>query len=58
MGVEGDDTGLVGLSDIGKDDVDHLHEHAVLLGVTGVFDDCWGLASRHFGIPGDMAHDT
>ena len=37
MGVEGDDTCLIRLSDIGKDDIDHLDEHSVLLWVTGVF---------------------
>lgn len=39
MGVEADDSGLVGLSDVGEDDVDHLNQHSVFLGVTGVFDD-------------------
>jgi hypothetical protein len=39
VGVESNDTGLIGLGDIGKDDVDHLDEHAVFLGVTGVFYD-------------------
>lgn len=39
VGVEGDDTGLVGLGDIGEDAVDHADEHAVLLGVSGVLDD-------------------
>ena len=37
MGVEGNDTCLIRLSDIGKDDIDHLDEHSVLLWVTGVF---------------------
>lgn len=36
MGVQGDDTGLIGLGNIGKDDVDHLDQHPVLLGVSGV----------------------
>lgn len=39
VGVEGDDTGLVGLGDIGKDDIDHADEHAVALGQTGILDD-------------------
>lgn len=37
--VEGDDAGLVGLRHVGKDDVDHAHEHAVLVGVARVLDD-------------------
>jgi hypothetical protein len=47
--VETDDTCLIGLSDIGKDYVDHLDEHAVFLGVTGVFDDGWGSVGRSSG---------
>lgn len=44
MGVEGDDTRLVGLGDVGEDDVDHLDEHSVFLRVSGVVDDgCRGL---------------
>jgi hypothetical protein len=39
VGVEGNDTCLIGLSDIGKDDIDHLDEHSVFLGVTSVFYD-------------------
>jgi len=39
VGVQSDDTGLIGLSDIGKDDIDHLNEHSVLLRVSGVLDD-------------------
>ena len=39
VGVESNDTCLIGLSDIGKDDIDHLDEHSVLLGVTSVFYD-------------------
>lgn len=39
MSVEGDDTRLIGLSDIGENDIDHRHEHAVLVGVAGVLDD-------------------
>lgn len=38
MGVETDDTGLVGLGNIGKDAVDHADEHAVLERVTGILD--------------------
>lgn len=37
VGVEGNDTCLIRLSDIGEDDIDHLDEHSVLLWVTGVF---------------------
>lgn len=37
--VEGNDTRLVGLGDVGKDDVDHLDEHSVFLRVSGVVDD-------------------
>ena len=37
--VESDDTGLVGLSDIGEHDVDHADEHSVLVRMTGVLDD-------------------
>jgi hypothetical protein len=39
VGVEGDDTGLVGLGNVGKDDVDLAHEHAVLVGVPSVLND-------------------
>ena len=39
MSVHGDDTGLVRLCDIGKNDINHSDEHAVFVGVTGVFDD-------------------
>ena len=38
VSVQRNDTGLVRLSDIGKDDVDHLNEHSVLLRVSGVLD--------------------
>jgi hypothetical protein len=37
--VEGNDSGLVRLGDVGKDDVDHREEHAVLVGVSGILDD-------------------
>ena len=39
VGVETDDTGLIGLGNIGEDAVDHADEHAVLEGVTGILDD-------------------
>ena len=39
VGVVGHDPGLVGLGDVGEDAVDHGHEHAVLVRVTGVLDD-------------------
>jgi len=35
-GVESKNTGLIGLGDIGEDDIAHRHEHSVLLGVTGI----------------------
>lgn len=41
MSVETDDTGLVGLGDVGEDDVAHLDEHAILLRVACVFHDGW-----------------
>ena len=37
--VERNDTRLVGLRDVGEDDIDHLHQHTVLLRVAGVLDD-------------------
>ena len=36
LGVEDDDTGLIGLGNIGEDAIDHADEHAVLQWVTGV----------------------
>lgn len=39
MGVDADNTSLIRLCDVGKDAVNHRHEHAVFQGVTGVFDD-------------------
>jgi len=39
MCVEPHDTRLIGLGDVGEDDVDHGDEHAVAQGVAGVFDD-------------------
>ena len=38
MGIETDDTCLIGLSDVSEDDVDHLDEHSVFLRVAGVLD--------------------
>lgn len=38
VGVQADDTGLVGLGNIGEDDVDHGNEHAVAERVSGVLD--------------------
>lgn len=38
MGVQANDTGLVGLGNVGEDDIDHGHEHAVLERVTGIVD--------------------
>ena len=39
VGVETDDTGLVGLGNIGKDDINHGDEHAVAERVTGILND-------------------
>jgi hypothetical protein len=39
VGVKTDDTGLIGLGNIGEDAVDHADEHAVLKRVTSVLDD-------------------
>jgi hypothetical protein len=39
VSVEGDDSGLVRLGNVGEDNVDHGEEHAVLVGVSGVLDD-------------------
>jgi len=39
LGVEGDDTGLVGLGDVSENGVDHTDDHSVFVGVTGVLDD-------------------
>lgn len=36
VGVHGDNTGLIGLSNIGKDDIDHGDDHAVTGRLTGV----------------------
>ena len=37
--VEAKDTGLIGLGDISEDNVNHGHNHSVLLGVTSVLND-------------------
>lgn len=37
--VECDNTCLIRLSDIGENDIDHLNEHSVFLGVSSIFDD-------------------
>ncbi len=39
LGVVGNDTGLVGLSDIGEDDIHGREEHPVFLRCTGVLHD-------------------
>ena len=39
VGVHGDNTSLVRLGNIGKDDIDHGDNHAVTSRLTGVFDD-------------------
>lgn len=38
-GVQSQDTSLIGLCNIRENDIDHGHEHTVLLGVTGVLND-------------------
>ena len=37
--VQAENTRLIRLSDISKDNVDHGHQHAILLGVASVLDD-------------------
>lgn len=37
--VQGDNSGLIGLGNIGEDSVDHSDEHSVLLGVSSILDD-------------------
>lgn len=39
VGVLSDDTGLVGLGDVSEDYVDHSHEEAVILRLTGIVND-------------------
>lgn len=39
VSVQSDDTSLIGLGNIGKDDVDHGEEHSVLVWVTGILND-------------------
>lgn len=41
IGVQGNDTGLVRLGDIGKDDIDGGEKHAVFLRCTSILDDGW-----------------
>lgn len=41
LGVVGNDTGLVGLSDIGEDNIHGGEEHPVFLRCTGVLHDSW-----------------
>lgn len=48
VGVQGNDTGLVGLGNIGKDDIDHLDQHSVLLGMSSVLYD-WNTVRARFG---------
>jgi len=38
-GVQSENTSLIGLGDIGEDDIDHRHEHSVFLGVSSVLND-------------------
>lgn len=44
--IEGDDTRLVRLGDVGEDAVDHTDEHSVLVRVSGVFDNRNNIRSR------------
>jgi len=46
VGVESDNSSLIGLRDIGEDDVDHADEHSVLVRVTGVLDDWHNVRAR------------
>ena len=39
VSIEGNNLGLVRLSNIGKDDIDHADKHAVLVWVPGILDD-------------------
>jgi hypothetical protein len=39
VSIESNNLGLVRLSNIGKDDIDHADEHAVLVWVPGVLND-------------------
>lgn len=39
VGVQSDNTGLIGLGNIGKDDINHGHEHTVTERVTGILND-------------------
>ena len=41
--VETDDTGLIGLGNVGEDAVNHAYEHAVLEGVTGNVSDDYSI---------------
>jgi len=49
VGIETNDTGLIGLGNIGENDVDHGHEHAVTERVTGILNngDNVGAVSSH-----------
>lgn len=38
-GVVADDTGLVGLRNVGENDVYHWEQHSVLQGMSGIFND-------------------
>ena len=39
LGVQSDNTGLVRLGNVSENRVDHSDDHAVLVGMAGVFDD-------------------
>ena len=38
-GIQTEDTGLIGMRNIGEDNVYHGNDHSVFLGVTGVLND-------------------
>ena len=44
--IEGDDTSLVRLGDVGEDAVDHTDKHSVLVWVSGVLDNRNNICSR------------
>ena len=39
VSIQGDNTGLIGLSNVSENDIDHSNEHAIFVGVTSVFND-------------------
>ena len=57
VGVQRDDTRLVGLRNVGKDDVDHANEHPVLEGVPGILND-WNYVGAGLGHVDEVAPGT